>query len=196
MKQMIKALCFGSVASLISFLTLAHADVIDFDSQGLFGPSTFAQAGSAQTVSVTTTVGVVTFQGGVLITAGTSNPNTSSIYATAFISDLTNVLTITFPVPVTNFSIMVGNGELASPYLVADNAGHTQSTVISFLGTWQPTFPVIGTTVQVEAILPNPPNWNFWIDNISFDAIPEPTGVALVAGAFVTLLLLRGRERP
>jgi hypothetical protein len=91
---------------------LSRGDTIDFDSQGLFGPSTFGAAGPAQTLSITTTVGVVTLQGGVILTAEASNPtDTSSVYATGdhIGGGITNHLTITFPIPFTNFLILLGN---------------------------------------------------------------------------------------
>ena len=183
---------------------VTRADVIDFDSQGLFGPSTFVAAGPAQTLDITTSVGVVTFQGGVIITAGAGNNlDTTSVYAIA--SDLsggfTNFITITFPVAVTNFSIEIGNGEpFAITYVVSDNSGHNQSFSTLFASVWQPTFAVGGPTIEVEATPTAPPHvsgaWNFWIDNITFDAVPEPSSMALLLGGLASLaFLMRGKSR-
>ena len=182
---------------------LSRGDTIDFDSQGYFGPSTFAEAGPGQTLSITTSVGVVTLQGGVIITAGAGNSlDATSVYATGsgLGGGITNPLTITFPVPVTNFSLEVGNGvPFSIIYTVADNSGHSQSSALTG-SVWQPSLPTVGTTVTVEAALTASPHiaglWNFWIDDISFDSVPEPSSMALLLGAFAGLgLFVRGKSR-
>ena len=182
---------------------LSRGDTIDFDSQGQFGPSTFLAAGPAQTISVTTSVGVVTFQNGAILTGeAANNLDTTSVYATA--SDLgmgyTNTITITFPMSVTNFSLLVGNGEpLAVAYTVSDNSGHSQSLLTPFNTVWQPSFTVAGPIISIQATPTAPPHvsgaWDFWIDEISFDSVQEPSSMALlVIGLGGLALVTRGGQ--
>ncbi len=209
MKRTTKAVYLGLLTAVGLFFSssIARADVIDFDSQGLFGPPYFANAGPAQTISVTTSVGVVTFQGGVILTAESGSPNTSSVYATAgpglTSTGPTNPLVITFPVPVANFSLIVGNGDGRTiTYVVADKAGHSQSNAIPFQSDWNPVFESIGTVVTVMKIdpppdfppYPYPDPWDFWIDDIGFDAVPEPSALALLVAGLVGLFFSHRRK--
>ncbi|HUJ12075.1 MAG TPA: hypothetical protein VL171_18865 [Verrucomicrobiae bacterium] len=190
MKQMIKALWFGSVASLMCFLAAAHADVIDFDSQGLFGPPYFADAGPAQTISVTTSVGLVTFEGGVILTAEDGNANTTSVYATGHIFDLTNIITIAFPAVTSNFSITVGNDEpFSATYVLANSMGTSQSVALAMHTATQVIIPSVGTMITISAVIDHPGSWDFSIDNISFEAIPEPSALSLLVLSMAMMAL-------
>ena len=176
----------------------SRGDTIDFDSQGLFGPNSFADAGPAQTLSITTSVGVVTLQGGVILTGETGNADTSSVYATINSSQMTNPITIMFPIPVTNFSLTVDTGVgFAVTYIVADNAGHSQSSTVPVNGVFQPSFAMAGTTVTVDAVPTalHPNFWDFSIDNIAFDSVPEPSSMTLSLVALGGLALLVRRKR-
>src|SRR5207248_3069421 len=100
---------FGAGACICSFTFLipvnAFSEIIDFDSEKLFGPPTFADAGPAQTLNVPTTIGDVTFTGGVILTNTAFLPaDQTSVYGTArnvpgvnASPTLTNPITITFP---------------------------------------------------------------------------------------------------
>jgi hypothetical protein len=180
----------------------SRGGLIDFDSQGLFGPPFFADAGPAQTLNITTSVGVVTFQGGVILTAESSGVNTSSVYATALVGNLTNPITITFPIPLTNFSIEVCNGQPSSvSYLIADNAGHSQAFALPLSGIYQANFANVGTVITIMSVtapsfppLPYPDPWSFAIDSISFEAVPEPSSIALAVAGLGSLALLMRRK--
>ena len=100
---------FGALLCICSSILLipvrAPSEVIDFDSEKLFGPSTFAAAGPAQTLNIATSIGNVTLTGGVILTNTAFVPaDQTSIYGTAGNTPgviasptLTNPLTITFP---------------------------------------------------------------------------------------------------
>jgi len=123
----------------------------------------------------------------VILTAESGSSNTSSVYATAGPgAGYTNPVTITFPTSVTNFSLQVGDGSgFSITYIVADNAGHSQSIGISPDAASSFSFPAAGTVVTVYATPTASPHvpgvWNYWIDDIAFDAVPEPSSMALTA---------------
>jgi hypothetical protein len=113
---------------------------------------------------------------------------------------ITNPITITFPVPVTNFSLALGNGAgFSATYTVADNEGHSQSFTLPLGGVSQPGFADVGTTITVQAAtasISHPGSWGYSIDDITFDTVPEPSSMALLLGAFAGLaLFVRGKSR-
>src|SRR6476659_2790351 len=141
-----------------------RATVIDFES--LTGSSTFAAAGNATDLNISTVIGTVTISGGVILTNATNLPaNETSIYGTAGNAanigvttgtGFTNPLTITFPVPITNFFVDVLNGNIQDvTYQVADNNGNSNtSTLVPNLssGNELVSFAASGTVVTVAAI--------------------------------------------
>ena len=77
--------------------------VIDFDSQGLTGPSFFAAASPIpQTIPITVDGITVTFNFGVILTKTANLPaNETSLYGTAsFVPGMSNPMLITFSQPV------------------------------------------------------------------------------------------------
>ena len=121
-------------------LPTASADLIDFEQ--FTGPSTFADAGNAQTLNINTSIGNVEFQGGVILTNATNLPaDETSIYGTAGNaqnigvmtgSGFTNPLTITFPVPIQNFFLDLYNGNVIPvTYTLSDNLGNTASFTLA-----------------------------------------------------------------
>jgi hypothetical protein len=182
------------LAILLGVIGITHnakAEVINFDDQGLSGPSTFAAASpSPQHLDIATSIGTVQFDGGVILTNTTNLPaNQTSLYGTAdFGSNLSNPLTVTFPSNISNFFLDVYNGETFNvDYRVSDNAGHSATfNLVPNLssGTTQVGFPATGNIVSVEAIS-GLPAWDFFIDNIHFNE-PLPPPVPLPS----TLLLL------
>jgi preprotein translocase subunit SecG len=195
-----RSVCVALLALWFLAPSSSRGVLIDFDSQGLFGPSTLGEAGPAQTLSITTSVGVVTFQGGVILTAVDGNSNSSSVYETGGPGlSYTNPLVISLPVPVTSFSLLVANDETFTiTYVVADSAGHSQSNAVPLHSSWAPSFPSVGTMIVVTALntpsippSPNPDPWSFSIDNISFAAIPEPSTLCLLIAGLAGLFFFR-----
>jgi len=205
----------GLLAGMLVVLGLSYdasAIVIDFDSEGLVGPSTFAAAGPAQTLNIPTAIGNVTFENGVILTGTTNLPaNATSIYGTASFADPTlgNPLVVTFPTPISNFFLDVLNGLTTEvPYQVSDNAGH--STVFSLppnlsSGQTQIGFAASGDIVSITALSPTggpATSWDFFIDNIHFNEplpdqlnpVPEPTTLLLFGTTAAGLGLARWRR--
>lgn len=173
----------------------ASAASINFDDQGLTGPSTFAAAGPAQTLNISTSAGNVQLKGGVILTNATNLPaDETSVYGTASFGDpsLTNPITLTFANPIQNFFLDVLNGNNQSiTYTVADNAGNSSSFNLipnTNSGQKQIGFAATGTQVTITSSLGSSTPFDFFIDNINFDAplppnlqpstpVPEPSSV-------------------
>lgn len=201
----------GFLCSVLLIFGLAfpvHAIVIDFE--GLPpGPSVFSSAGSAQVLSIPTTIGNVVFEGGVILTNTANLPaNQTSIYGTASFAgpSYINPLTVTFPDPITNFFLDVYNGNTIDvTYRVEDDIGNFfEQTLVPNLsgGETQVAFAATGTEVTIEAItLGTSTAWDFFIDNITFNeplpnnnAVPEPTTMLLLGSGLVSLVGM-GRRR-
>ncbi|HZW32109.1 MAG TPA: hypothetical protein VFF52_15460 [Isosphaeraceae bacterium] len=194
----------------------ACADVIDFEQYT--GPSTYAAAGNAQTLDVSTSIGTVVISGGVILTNATNLPaDETSIYGTAGNaanigvttgSGFTNPLTITFPAPITNFFLDIINGNVIPvTYTLADNAGHSASFSIppnTQMGLETFGFPATGSMVTVAATTGQSTStgitWDFFIDNLHFDeplpSVPEPESLVILATAALPIgLAYRWRKR-
>jgi len=187
---------------LITAGLVGHGQAETITLESLTGPSTFAAAGNAQSIIVPTSIGNVTISGGVVLRAVTNLPaNQTTIYGTAGNATgigittgtgFTNPLTITFPVPITNFFLDVLNGNVQNvTYQVADNTGNNASfTLVPNLssGTRTIGFAATGSIVTVGAITgqstPNGITWDYFIDNISFNQ-PLPPALAPEPSSFV-----------
>jgi hypothetical protein len=187
------------VVGLAVLTGVASAITINFDDQGLTGPSVFAAAGPAQTIDVATAAGNVRFEGGVILDNTSSLPaNQTALYGTAHFGDptLTNPLTITFDNPITNFFLDVFNGLTVDiDYRVSDNAGNSAVfTLPPNLSGGKTTigFAATGTIVSIEAIS-GLPDFDFFIDNITFNEplppgiVPEPATTLLLGGSLAAL---------
>jgi hypothetical protein len=200
------------LASFVAMAAPASAITIDFDSQGLSGPSTFAAACAVtcpQAVTVGTAAGNVTFTGGVILTNTTFLPaDQTSLYGTAnFASGLLNPITITFQNPVTNFLVDVLNGESFDvDYTVSDNNGNSSTfTLAPNLSSGATTigFAATGTIVNVASVTIPTSTFDFFMDNIQFDvpivcsptgctsSVPEPTTLWLLGLSLAGLAVLR-----
>jgi hypothetical protein len=193
------------------------AAVIDFET--LSGPSTFAAAGNAQTLTIATGIGPVMFGGGVILTNATNlSADETSIYGTAgnaanigvtIGTGFTNPLTIIFPVPISNFFLDVLNGNTINVnYRVGDNSGNSANFLLMpNLSGGQKTigFAAAGTIVTVAATTGQSTStgqtWDFFIDNIHFNEAlppnltPEPADLTLVGTGLAGFLLLRRVRR-
>jgi hypothetical protein len=190
----------------------ASADVIDFEQYA--GPSTFVEAGHAQTLNISTSVGIVKVSGGVILTKATSLPaDESSIYGTAGNasnigvatgSGYTNPIVITFPLPVSSFSLDILNGNTQPvTYQLADNHHNSASFNIApnlSGGVKTFGFSSAGNVVTITAMTgqstPNGITWDFFVDNINFTpliSVPEPSiltlGVAAGASGLIVVAL-------
>lgn len=169
------ALCFGMGLATVE---VARADATTIDFESLTGPSVF---GTAQPPL---TVGIATFSGGLVMTAVNGLlSDQSSVYGTAdFCAGCVSSITITFSMPVDDFSAEVLNGTAATGaiirYTVASDLG---GSVTKSLGTDSSndaatfTIPDSGiTSVTISRTEPTP-QWDFFIDDISFTVSIPPT---------------------
>lgn len=168
--------------------------MINFDDQGYTGPSLFSSATpSPQQLMVSTGIGTVQFDGGVILENTASLPaNQTALYGTAdFGTNLSNPLMITFPSNITNFFLDVYNGLTVDVnYSVYDNTGKSASfTLVPNLnsGTTQVGFAAAGDIVYIESNTTG--SWDFFIDNIFFNEplppeinpqVPLPPAVLLL----------------
>jgi hypothetical protein len=186
--------------SLISQAIQASAVVINFDDQGLTGPSFFASASpSPQTIPITVGGVTATFNGGVILTNASNLPaNQTSIYGTAsFGTGLTNPLVISFSQPITNFFLDVLNGNTESiNYTVADNNGNSSTFNLipnTSAGQTQIGFAATGNQVTISSAIGSSTAYDFFIDNIRFnEALPPSLGGTSVPEPFTIVGTLIG----
>jgi hypothetical protein len=193
------------LAVLVGVIGITHnakAEVINFDDQGLSGPSLFVNASpSPQHLDINVTgIGNVQFDGGVILTATAFLPaNQTSLYGTTDLvaGGMLNPLTITFPSNITNFFLDVYNGLTTDiEYQVSDNMGNSALfTLVPNLngGTTQIGFAAAGDHVFVQSITPG--NWDFFIDNIHFNEplpqVPVPGTMLLLGSGLAALVAVR-----
>ncbi len=210
---------FGLAGLVCAFSGPASATTINFDDQGLTGPSLFASTTTRpQNLSIDTVDGNVKFEGGVILTAATNLPaNRTSIYGTAnFVSNLSNPLKVTFENPVENFFLDVLNGNtIPIAYTVSDDAGNSQMFTLDPNlngGRSQIGFAATGSEVLIQAALSDGSTgatYDFFVDNITFNEalppdlkppmspVPLPPAAGLIAMAFAGLgFVVRNKRKP
>jgi hypothetical protein len=170
----------------------AKADIVDFEAQGAGRGDMFTGIPDSPLV-----IGIATFAGGELLNMETLSPaDETAVYATTdFGSGYTNPLVITFSQPVSNFTILVVNGQPRQDYTVADNLGASQT--INLMFTDAATFMLSGSGItSVTITAPDFPTvWDFSIDNVTFStSTPEPASL-LLFGTGLTVLMLKFRKR-
>ena len=167
----------GLVMSLALVLGVGKAaaatTTIDFET--LTGPSLFCAPASPPL-----TIGVATFSGGVIMDQVANLPaNQTTVYGTSVCPGYLPTITIAFSRPVSNLSLQVMNGETSTvSYTVASNLGGsvTKSLVANF-SSGADTFalPDDGITSVTIGRTTASSFWDFFIDNVVFDAFPITT---------------------
>ena len=199
---------FLAGAAILTCTQAGFGSVINFDDQGLTGPSTFGAAGPAQVHTITVDGVTATFTGGVILENTTNLPaNQTALYGTAnFGTGLSNPLTITFSQPITNFFLNVYNGLTTNiDYVVSDNAGNSSMFNLQpNLSSGQTLIGFAATGTEVTIFSASRGGFDFFIDNIRFDeplppelgGVPEPGSFALLGGGMVgtAFYLIRKRK--
>jgi len=172
---------FTKLAAALAFAVAlpAQASFINFDDQGLFGPSTFAAAvPSPQTLDIGTSSGNVRFEGGVILTNTSALPaNQTSIYGTAQFGRTSfghsNPMTITFENDITNFLVDVLNGLTTTiTYEVRDNEGNFRVFDLApnlASGATTIGLPTAGNVITITSLTPPADTWDFFVDNIRWN---------------------------
>jgi len=190
MKRILTLLIIIVICSFVFLYTVheASATVINFDDQGLTGPSGFGNVGyQAQQVLIQSSTGTIEIDNGVILSNTVSLPaDITSVYGTckdcmeSFLnhppSTLDNPLHIIFPSPINNLFLDVYNGLSQDiEYKMWDNAGNASIFTLAQNiqgGTTQIGFAAAGSEVFIEALTSGTAatmRWNFYIDNIHFD---------------------------
>jgi hypothetical protein len=181
MKSLIASASFGLLLTLA--LAPASATIIDFEAQA-------ANRGGNLTgiPDSPLTIGIATFTGGELRFGLINLPaDETGVYVSEglFGSGETNPLVITFATPVSDFSVLVANGDAQNQtYTVSDELGDSASVTLALSGSLNNAARTVAlsgsdiTTVSITSA--NVSFWNFAIDNVTFSAVPEPMSVSLV----------------
>jgi PEP-CTERM motif len=173
----------------------AKADIIDFEAQGAGRGGLFTGIPDSPLV-----IGIATFTGGELLNMETFSPaDETAVYATTdnLGSGYTNPLVITFSQPVSNFTILVVNGQPPQDYTVADNLGASQTINLMFTGAATFMLPGSGITSVTITAPDFPTVWDFSIDNVTFSTStpsPEPASL-LLFGTGLAVLMRKLRKR-
>lgn len=151
---------------------LSPLTTIDFDN--LSGSSLFSNAGAPLVISS------ATFSGGQLLTNATYLPaDPTSVYGTAsFCTGCSPQITIDFAEKVSNFSMLLLNGEIFTvTYTVQDDqGGKSQITLIANSSGGAATVQLPESNIRQVVISSDPATWDFLIDNVQF----SPSGVELI----------------
>ena len=163
------ALVTASLALTLAGGAAAATTTIDFES--LSGPSLFCPTAAP------VTIGAATFSGGAIMTAVTNLPaDQTTVYGTANCPGYAPAITITFSMPVSDFSVRVLNGENATvSYTVASDLGGTVTKSLgSNIGSGADTFALPDTGITSVTITrgTSASTWDFFIDDVAFTAFP------------------------
>jgi hypothetical protein len=184
----------------------AATTTIDFDS--LTGPSLFGGPAGPPL-----TIGVATFSGGTIMTAVSNLPaDQTTVYGTATsCPGCAATITITFSTPVSDFSTEVINGETTTvSYTVLSDLGGTETkTLVANNSSGADTFSLPGPGITSVTISRTTASafWDFFIDNVSFSAVPTATaqckdggwrtfGIFKNQGDCVSFIATGGKNQP
>jgi len=183
MRSLIAFASFGLLLTLAS--SPVSATVIDFETQA-------ANRGGNLTgiPDSPLTIGIATFTGGELRNGLINLPaDETGIYVSEglFGSGETNPLVITFAMPVSGFSVLVANGDSQNQtYTVSDDLGDSAIVTLALAGSLNNaarTVALPGSGIRTVSITSANANfWNFAIDNVTFNAVPEPMSLFLAFG--------------
>ena len=173
----------AALSGLALMTAKSFALSIDFDSQGLTGPSPFSQASPIpQTIPIVVGGITVTFTSGVILEQTTGLPaDRTALYGSAsFVTGMSNPIRITFSQPIHNFFMNLYNGQAGNTtYRVSDNNGDSQNfTLVPNVtsGNTLVAFAATGTEVDITDIS-STGHGDFLIDNIHFNQpLPVPDG--------------------
>jgi hypothetical protein len=190
----IRTFTFVAALALVACATGAHATIINFDDQGLTGPS-FAASTSAGPLSILAGGDTVDFTNGAILTNEAALPaDTTSLYYNSFFLPGTSgsSMTITFSNPINNFFLDLYNGQVtADTFTVSDNAGRSTTVTIDSNGNGGLSlisFPAVGNIITITT---SDPSYDYSIDNIGFNqatpGVPEPAAWALMLVGFAGL---------
>jgi len=180
-------------ATFVSFAPLSRGTVIDFEAQAASKGGLFTSV-----VDSPLFIDIATLTGGALLKAVNNLPaDQTGVYGTfntVPFPGYLNPITIAFATPINNFSVFVANGEgVPVIYTVADDLGHsTAQSLVSFGSSGAAVFslPFPGIHSVTITATPLAGDFTFFIDNVTFTPVPEPS-TAWVAGPLLALLLAR-----
>lgn len=170
------------LAAACAAFGVASAVEINFDDQGLTGPSFFSQT-SAQVLVINAGGIDVTFSGGALLGGASNLPGNQTVtYGTAdFLSGGLNPITITFSESVDNFFLDIFNGNtVAVDYTISDGNGTSQTFNLpaNNVGGFVTAGLIFsGTQITITGLTPPQGaccDFDFFIDNINFNAALPP----------------------
>lgn len=206
---------YASVALLLAASGSVYSSSINFDDQGLSGPSLFPFT-SGSPLNITVDGITATFSGGVILNKTTNLPaNQTSVYGTVnipnYTTGYTNPLTISFSKAVDNVIFDLLNGWTSTTnFRVTDDAGDSQSySLLSNLNSGMTTLGLVAHSISSITIadITQITNWDFFVDNIRFNvaatcndrecketSVPEPGSLALLGLGFAGLALGRRRK--
>ena len=98
----------------------------------------------------------------------------------------------------TGFSVLVANGDAQNQsYTVSDNLGESTTFSLALSGSvvnGARTVVLSGSGITTVSTSANANFWNFAIDNVTFDAVPEPCSGFLALGG-LGVAFWRSRKR-
>ncbi len=173
--------------------------IIDFESQTSHGDAFDGLQDSPLVV------GIATFTGGEVLGLETNSIDLTHVYATGSSPGYRNPVVITFAAPIGAFSLFITNN-FSDTFTVSANLGDSQTLTVA--GNGNQVFALAGVGIRRVTITEQSAEWDFAIDNVTFDlkletvtglgpdislvgsvsAVPEPAAGTAVAFGLIGLL--------